>query len=594
MYNHRTIVGKTTEVTNTKQVVRGFGEISEENKAAKRISNADFNMEASMGLDVAEANIKFHETGVTINGQKFRGPHYVISNALLDEMTITEEGRDSMTKIHRLSRIELSKIKGKKPVKNTRKPSTGDDDDDVDIEDDVEESGLTRLEMSRIINLQTKYPKYAKEIANGLEKGHSLARIRNTVRLRSMEDQLPKPPKARGTGDNDLLAGRLLLSVSASENTEKMIEKKFGPKKAEVILNAGPIGLKELLVEGANRLGGRFTGYSDCERLVNFVGGHNATAIKNTGFSSFSMPNLFESVTTMVMEEAWLVEELFAPKHCYVNSNTNFLPTRRIRPAGGQMWEGLDANGRIKHGNFGKEHVYENKLDTKAQVLGFNREMIENDDMGAIQELLNLMVDGALIVPDVKLLTHLMQDNGAFFRSAASGDLPQNDFSNSGSYALSATSLDTVYLSARKQSINKGRVTWQNMVSDKWYLVTGPTLERTAWELCKQRTLIGPTDSRQGQDNYWYGKVEPLTFNQLENTSISEKAKSDMWFLWPKQTKYAPFAITYLRNRKRPIVQVKEAPVDMLGFIVVGVFDVEINDRESQAIRRVRPTNFGS
>jgi hypothetical protein len=91
---------------------------------------------------------------------------------------------------------------------------------------------------------------------------------------------------------------------------------------------------------------------------------------------------------------------------------------------------------------------------------------------------------------------------------------------------------------------------------------------------------------RQGEDNYWFGKLDIWKFNQLSNTSMNTNANSTRWFLWPQRQKYSPFAISYLRGRRRPLVRVKEAPVDMLGFVVVGVFDVEINNREPQAIIR--------
>lgn len=596
MYNHRTKVGETLKISNTAQTIRGTGAINEKNKAADRISNANFNMEASMGIDAEDAEIEFHKDGFEANGQQFEGPHYLIKNTLLDEMTITEQGRDSMTKIHRLSRMELSKIKGdtdpdpkpaKKRVANkkpARKPAPP-----ARLPNSKPKRELGYVELRR---LENKYPDYSETILEGVEKGWSFARIENAVRLAVAEDRLPVPPRLNNNEDGvDELEARLVATLC--KDPEKTLEREYGEEVRDRILNSGNLGLKELLVEGAARLGGNYTGFSDVENLIDFVGRANSGRLNNTAFSTFSMPNLFKRVTEVVIEEAWTVKDFFAQEKCFVTSHNDFKQVDRIRPSGGKIWEGLDANGRVKHGSFGEENRYTARLDTKAQMLGFNREMIENDDLGAISEILDLMVEGALIVPDVKLVKRMLQDNGTFFKSTGDNI---NDYTGSGSYALSETSLDTAYMAARRQKINKGKVDWINQISDRWALVVPLELEKAAWELIKQQRLLSAANSttRQGDQNYWYGKLDLWTFNQLSNTSIDPKASGDIWFLWPQERKYAPWAVSYLRGRKRPVVRVLDAPVDMLGFVVVGYFDVNINDREPEAVIRMRPTGFAN
>jgi len=210
--------------------------------------------------------------------------------------------------------------------------------------------------------------------------------------------------------------------------------------------------------------------------------------------------------------------------------------------------------------------------------------MIENDDMGAIDEIMTLMTEGALIVPDYKLLQHMLAASGnGFWSTTDTATLKKNLYTGT---ALTAPNLSTVYLAAQKQTIDKGRVNWVNQITDQWDLVIPPELEETAWNIIKQDKVVGQTTEKTGDKNYWFGKFGIKKFNQLSNTSMHASANATRWFLWPKATRYAPFAVSYLRNRRRPIVQVKEAPVDMLGFVVVGVFDININDREQSAIIR--------
>lgn len=627
MFNHRTEVGHTTKVNKTDTQLDGFGLLSVDNKASKRIINAaanDFPYQASMGLDVRKANITFHPQGLRANNRQFNGPHYLMSNAVNDEMTITPMGRDSNTSVQilnsKMTKQELTRIKnaavtpkknatkeppqkkkssdGGKPVKNAptkgapsktrvknKKPATP-----------VVKKVNNSSEMAKILRLVDRYPEQKKAIYNALDRGMPLGRIANMAKIKHMESQLPKPARVKNANSKgpDFLEARLLNALC--KEPEKTLERRYGKEVRDQVMDMPQIGLKEFLVLGAQRCGQNFTGHSDVERLCNWHTANNrarmlnleANRINNLGFSSFDMPLIMQRVTQFTMEEAWRIEDFFAPSQCYATSNNDFKTTKRYRPSGGTMWDGLDAEGKIKHGTSGEFQSYETTLDTKAQMLVFNREIIENDDLGAIDEMLQLMIEGALIIPDYKLLQHMLQANSStgFFRS--SGDYI-NDYSGANA-SLNVDNLKTIYAAAQKQTISKGRVNWVNRLGDIWQLVIPPELEITAWEILNQPTLIGPTGSRQGSKNFWAGKMEVVKFNQLSNTSMNGAAQSDMWFLWPKGTKYAPWAITYLRGKKSPTVEVKEVPADMLGFAVRGYFDVEINDREPTAVIRARPT----
>jgi hypothetical protein len=497
-YNHRTKIGATDKVENSKQVIRGTGALTEKNKAAQRVQNSMDRYEASMGLDVRKASVTFHREGLKANAQEFTGPHYLIKNALLDEMTITEQGRDNMTKIHRLSRMELSKIRGKKKVSPSPRKSAVRRVSNSPAPAPAPAGGGELKMIAKLKKLENKYPDYAEDIWEGAERGHSFNRIHKRILLAVAEDALPQPPSV-GTGTNvDLLEARLVNSLCA--DPEKTLEKNYGAEVRDQVLEMDQLGLKEMLVVGANQLGGRYSGFSDIDSLVNFIGQENRSRIENTGFSSFSMPNLFKRAAQIVMEESWEVQDFFAPQRCFVTSHSDFKTHERYRPSGGTMWEGLDAEGRVKHGSFGGETRYTAKLDTKAQMLGFNREMIENDDMGVIQELLDLMVEGALIVPDYKLMQHMLStvDDSSinfWFSTQTTVGGTVYDKNHYTSTALTEANLDTVYLAAQKQTIKKGRVNWVNQVTDRWAVVVPPELEKDR---------LGNYQATKAHQSYWF------------------------------------------------------------------------------------------
>lgn len=143
-------------------------------------------------------------------------------------------------------------------------------------------------------------------------------------------------------------------------------------------------------------------------------------------------------------------------------------------------------------------------------------------------------------------------------------------------------------------TINKGRVNWNQLVSDEWWLVipANLTMEKIAFDLIEQNRIVSNSavNGQVGDKNFWFGRLKTKTFNQLSNTTFHSMADVDNWLLWPKSQRYSPFSLSYLRGRKRPIMKTFPAPPDMLGFGTAGVFDIECNDRERTAIARCIPT----
>lgn len=630
MYNHRTPVGKTTRVENSRKKVAGEGILDETNRVAKKITNAakteKFPYEMSMGLDARRIKVIFFPRGTIINGRTFKKPMYVIKNAILDEMTITEEGRDSETmmriKNSKFEKADLTRIKNaavKKPTKKalptrSRRPDPIDDDPTPTptrrrrVENKKErEVRKKTIGAGTLLRLMNKYPEHVKLIQKAGDEQWTPSRLQRVLKVRKLENLLPKNLKVgrRGKDNVSTLEARVLNACLPNNNhKEKIMVRKFGKQVAETVMDAPTIGIKELLVEVAHRNGeSGFTGHSDIGRLMNTVGRINHAALhmperlnNHGGFSTIDMPNLFGRVTRVSMEEAWKIRGFMANDICYKTSQTDFKPTQRFRPSGGTEWEGLDKDGRIKHASFGQEKSYTTTMDTKAQMLMFNREIVRNDDFGTIQELLKLMLEGALIVPERKLVTRMQQAQGDFFINAVLSDSETgssgtgNDYVNAAA-ALSETSLAIAFDLANDQVINKGRVNWINDIDDAWTIIV-PTnaMERVAFDIVNQKQYVSNTtaNTKQVRDNYWYNKFKIKKYKQLANKTFSPNANRTNWFLWPTDPQYAPFAINWLDGQERPTVETVDAPVDMLGFGTRGWLDCDINDRENEAIVRMR------
>lgn len=604
MYNHKEEIGHTTKVSKGAGV-KGKGLLSVPNARKAEVHGALKNgyvYEASMGLLGDYSKISFHAKGtVTVNNRVLKAPIYVWDDTELKEMTLSVFGRDDETNFtlnaERRKMIRNSANDDTPPpapptpptpptppspptqVNNTPPtPPSPPPTPPTQVNNTPPADFDVRNQFLSLMNRMTKYPQHTDLVKNSIENNWDDQRLDNEVQLVILRNNRTTPPGNHGnpTERGTILRARLYNSVGV---TEENLIKRFGEKTAEIALNQGYIGLKELLVNSANMMGAHYTGFSDIEQLCTFL--------KNSGYSTFDMPNLFLGAGEALLDQWWKLDAPFAPTACKEESNQNFQPTQHIRPEGGQMWEGLDKEGKMGHAAFGKEHFYTSELDTIAQYLQLTRQVIENDSMNMVEEMLRMMVEGAMIVPDVRLLRHMSEDNGDFFVDNV------NNFDGANG-ALTRANLSTIYKKIRKLTMNKGKVDFRNILNTRWTIVTGVEQEETAWEIIKQKKIVQETGAangtKTGEENYWFGRLDVKTFAQIGNTSITANTAEDDWFLWPQDARFAPYTITYLRGRKRPTINQVNVPGDMLGFAVAGHWDVQINKREKTALFRCRPS----
>ena len=336
----------------------------------------------------------------------------------------------------------------------------------------------------------------------------------------------------------------------------------------------------------------RWTGFSDidlmCKSLcrVNREAVANDGLINNNAYSVVDMPNLMRKVTTMQLEERWALNPPFALEMLEEQSNNDFRKTESYRPGGGEIWGQVPKGGKLELTHFGTETRYTTQLDTVGQMASFDRQDIYNDNMGIIKSMLKAMVEGALYIPDIKLGKMMLNQ-----AAAASTFWVDTENSRTG-LALSRPNLSTVYNYIRKYNENRGK-NIVTMINDRWTLITGPTLEETAWDIIKQDRVVNDTtaNTKTGDKNYWFNKFDIKMFPQMGNTSLlgSGTFVSDTTYvLWPSSKQFSPYVITYLRGMKRPTIQLVDLPENMLGYGVRGFWDVEVNERERQAVLRAK------
>jgi hypothetical protein len=544
--------------------------------------------EASMGLQIDVESVVYHAEGmVEANGKVFNAPLYTVGKAKMFELSATLFGRDGETSITKLSKDTLMKIKNAAPVttpvtppvvenSNTPAPTPAPapvvppvvenkEPAPAPVVPVVHNGGIPDL-VANAMDWMIAYPDHKELVRNAVKQGWDEDRLKREIEIENKLNGLPSLPgafRADTKVENSFLA-RMALSCGIKP---EFIERKVGKQAADHALSQSPMGLKESLMLCANANGGTFTGHSDVHNLSKFV----KKMVLNSSFSTIDFPNLMHQVSKWKMEEAWLMDAPFAPEICKAESNNSFRPTGHIKPKGGQMWNGLNQEGKIDHASFGKEDKYETRLSTVAQIVTFKREDIINDDIGWISELLDLMIEGALMVPDYQLV-NLMYN--ALDAGVVTNGVSQHTL------AFSAANLETVYDAIKRREIVKGDKAVKARNNTQYMLIHSANLEKAVWEVINQERFVqGPAGDFVGERNYWKDKFTPKMFDQLDNVTYHPQAKDGAWALVPMNTKYAPFAITYLNGMSRPTTETVDLPADELGFGVRGYWDVNLDYR---------------
>lgn len=603
-------IGHTTNITKTENSLSGEGLASYPGEARDQIIEAlnnDFPFEASMGLRAMRSSITLlaEKEKKTINGRTVEGPMYVANSAVLREMTITLMGRDSNTEFTTKNSEVVSLLNSMDPTQTQNSdpaptpapaPAAPPAPAPVPLNNAVPPAPTTLVapasnkDLFKLAKLSMAYPAHADKIEKMYEEGKSATDIENSIKLELYENSLPKMPDIKNGAKKAEQEITIRFALSAGVSPETLDKAGYDKKLIENADSDYKWSFVESLVNIANASGGRYTGFSDVETMCKFIKNNcnNSLQFNNTGgFSTFDMPNLFQRVTDFMLEERWALSAPFALSVCEEDSNKDFRKKQQVRPGGGELWEEISNEGKLPHAQFGEESKYESDLKTIGQVVSFDRRTIVNDDMGVISRLLSAMVEGAIYNPDVQLGKLMLN------QAASAGTFWVDTENSLTGTALSRANLSTAYLAVQTYIETRGTKSINQMLNDRWTLITGPTLEETAWDILKQDRIVNDTtaNTKTGDKNFWFGKMDYAKFLQMSNTSLLGSGTfvaSTSWVLWPSSKKASPYTINFLRGKKRPTIESIDLPGDMLGMGVRGYWDVKINERERLFILRAK------
>lgn len=621
-YEHYKSVGHTTSLSINDGQLIGEGVLSLKNERSEEISSGienGFPYQGSMGVYVPNTpgNITYIEKGSRVmNGRTFTAPHYFIEQSELDEMTVTENGRDSNTSYEFLNKEQRMTIKNATlptnpppekevptptPSPTPTPPVTPPTPTPIDLskppvvpalpapKEVPDTFKLARQLMVDSMRLSRQYPDQVEYIEKSLSEGLDVAVIENTVKYKTLENKFnngfPGPNK---NTDEQSIEVRFMLGNGLTP--EALVNQGYEKKLVDNQYKLAKMSLHETLYLCSRAYGGKYSGYSDKMAMVDFIRKNVVNSrmrIDNTGFGTFDMPNLFLKAGRIMLEERWAIDPPLATQICKEVSNEDFRPTDHIRPNSGEPWEEVRPDGKVPLTSAGVSVFYRTQLKTTAQLMTLTRQDVINGSSDVIQGLLEGLAEGARIIPDLQLGRLMLKQQAAAATFWVNGDNSRLTL------PLNRVNLETAWNAVRQYSIQKGAVSWNTMASSKWQLIVAPELQKTAFELMKQSTLINDTTANTitGQENFWYNMFKIVPFGNMANAVFSGTnsfASTSTWVLWPLESRFAPYSICYLQGIKTPDIQTVDLPAELLGFGWRGVWDVAVNERERELILRAK------
>jgi hypothetical protein len=512
------------------EILAGTGRVENVLSLASR----GFRWQASIGASPERVEeLRAGETAL-VNGTEVRGPLAIVRQATLREISIVAMGADDRTDTR---------------IAATAAPSETDEMDDV--ENKVEAAAPA----APVAEVATPAP----EVAALTASIDALKQEINTLKLHNVREDRPAAPAAHVAPETtyDVLEAALCVGTGLPS-----VEQEYNEQTLEAANRSfrRGIGLQELLVEA-----GRMNGYSG--RAV--VNDDTLPALLKASFSTGSIPGLLSNVAHKFLLSSFNAVDQSWRQVATTRSVTDFKTYSSYRLTGGMTMEPVGPGGELKHGTYG-EVAYTNSASTYGKMLTITRQMLINDDLGALTQLPARLGRGAALAFNSAFWGEFLADAGTFYTTGRG-----NYFSGSDS-ALSVDSLTKAERLFMEQVDPDGNP----MAISPSVLLVPPSLYVPATVLMRSTEIRDTTASTKYPTiNPHSGKFSVVQTTYL-NTAAVAGGSATHWFLLAQPGDMSAIEVAFLNGNETPIVEQAQASFETLGIQMRAYWDFGAKKQE--------------
>lgn len=512
------------------EILAGTGRIENVLSLASR----GFKWQASIGANPERVEeLRAGDTAL-VNGQEVRGPLAVVRQATLREISIVAMGADDRTATNVLAATAANL-----------------ETDEMDIETNEKiEAAAPAVEATPVV---------APEVANLTASIASLKEEIAALKLHNVREDRPSAPAAHVAPETTYDVLEAALCVGAGLGT---VEKDYSDQTLEAANKSfrRGIGLQELLIEA-----GRMNGYSG--RAV--VNDDTLPSLLKASFSTGSISGLLSNVAHKFLLQSFNAVDQSWRQVATTRSVSDFKTYSSYRLTGGMTMEPVGPGGELKHGQFG-EVAYTNSASTYGKMLTITRQMLINDDLGALTQLPGRLGRGAALAFNSAFWTEFLADNSTFYTTA------RGNYISGASTALSVDSLTQAETLFMNQTDPDG----QPMAISPSVLLVPPSLYVPATVLMRSTEIRDTTASTKYPTiNPHSGKFSVVQTPYLNNAAISGGSATH-WFLLATPGDMSAIEVAFLNGNETPIVEQAQASFETLGIQMRAYWDFGAKKQE--------------
>ena len=403
------------------------------------------------------------------------------------------------------------------------------------------------------------------------------ARILASARVEIVRGSRPTAPAIHaGAGE---MTGDILAAAMCQRLGLKGQDKAFSDQTNQAAHTAfrGRLGLQQVIIMAAAA-----NGYQ-CRPGERLHSGNLREAleyamprrdIRAAGFSTLSLPGLLSNVANKELLEGYMEEDATWKEIAAIKSVNDFKQVTSYRMLDDMQYELLPKGGKIKHGTTG-EQSFTRQVRTYAKMYSITREDIVNDDLGAFDQMKDLIGRGAAQKLNDAFWTKFL-DNSTFFTTALTNYI-EGSTTNLGS--------DGVGLSLGVKAFREMKSTAADGAkriggTPPAILLVPPGLEAIAEALYVGRNV---NTVKAGDANIHAGKYRPVVVPWLSDTAFTGYSTTAWYLFRTPNSSMAPVVVSFLDGVQTPTVEQSDADFDQLGIQFRGYHDFGIDLFETLA-----------
>jgi hypothetical protein len=554
LYAHSThsiddIVGQTDKI-NADKTLTATGAVmgsSETVKSMLGLAKNGFKFQLSIGNTPTKTREVPEGEEVEVNGQTISGPFTLISESILDEISILPLGADKSTSAVIAAQHEEKERKMNK------------EDKSAPTAEEIRAAAVA--EESRIRDVRSIAKDHPEISASAVKDGWDITKTELAVKdatikaqaaeiaAHKIQDERPNVPGIN-SGAKPKMTATAIEAATAIRAGLKNAEKAYGPDTMEAASVLEINSMTDLVRHCLAASGKPLTATR-----------HQTKEFLQAAFSTASISNVLSNVANKFIRQGFGTVEETWRQVSSVRSVVDFKANTGVRLVMSNLLQGLAPTGEIQHGSLSDE-TRSIQADTKALMIAISRQDIINDDLGVLTD-----------VP-VKLgfaaARTFNTDFWAAFTDALATAFPTDD--SLGNYHNVALSLANLAL-AEQKFMGLVDSDGNPIGADASVLLVGSSNSVLARELFLSTNLIGGTSKSTG-GNPFVGRYSPAATRYITGAG---------WALVANPMAVPMMEAAFLNGRQEPWVETADTDFNTLGIQMRCWYDYGVAFAEPKA-----------